>query len=1144
MSLQLILGGAGTGKSYLAYQKIIKGSLEEPDSRYLIIVPEQFTMETQKDITAMHPDHGIINIDILSFLRLAYTVFEETGEQERPVLEDMGKSMLLRKVVEQKKGELLFLGNNLKKAGFLDELKSLLSEIFQYSISEDTMMEMIELTGKKPMLHKKLKDILTVYQGFRELLRDHYITAEEILDILYEVLARSEVIRNSVICFDGFTGFTPSQYKLITRLLGMAKKIYVTVTIDGREDISRLDEEFRLFHLSKKTIAKLQEIAKEAHTEVLGPIWAGGRENTGRRYIHSPALGALEHNLFRYPAGCFLEEQEDISIHAAHDREGEIDFVIRRILSLIKENGWHYRDIAVVSGDVEGYGRIVEKKFTDSGLPCFIDRKKDILSNPLVELIRSLLEIADRDFDYTGVFRYLRCGFAGIEKEKIDSLENYILALGIRGFHQWSRPFQRRYRKHPVLDLESINQCRMEIMEKLTPLREAFHGKDNTILDYTKALYDFIAAEGIYEQLEALRKRFEEQNEPLRAKEYKQVYAIVMEIFDRLTELLGDDIVSVREYAELLETGFAEAKVGLIPPGVDQIVVGDIERTRLKDVRALFFVGVNDGVIPKAAGSGGLLSDLEREMLKSYDFELAPSKREKSFTEQFYLYLNLTKPQNKLFLTYAKVGADGKAKNPSYLIGKIKTIFPRQEILCEDIPQETIEYILGGDKGRSYLLSGLCSYPHEEMPDVWKEVYSSFFLREEDKKELEHLAQAVFYTGKSQNISKTAARLLYGQELHNSVTRLEKYAECAFAHFLSYGLNLKERARYQLAVPDMGNLFHSAIECFSKKMTQGGYSWHTIEDQERDILAQEAVREVAEEFGNTILLSSKRNEYMINRIERMTKRTLWALSRQLREGKFEPAGYEVSFSPLDNLASTVLKLSDEETLRLRGRIDRMDLCEEEKELYLKIIDYKSGKTNFDLQKVYHGLQLQLVVYLSASMELAKKKHPDKTVIPAGIFYYNIDDPVIERPLGGLSEEEIRERILAELKMNGLANGDKKILSLMDQAFLKEKSVKSTIIPVEITSKGEFGAYSQVAAQEQFEDLSGFVQEKIKRFGKEIIDGNAEISPYRLQKATACDYCGYKGICGFDRRLPGYGYRDLKTVPKELIWEQIKGDDNG
>lgn len=1178
MSLQLILGSSGSGKSYQLYKEVIKKSMENEDTNYIVIVPEQFTMQTQKDLVSLHPNKGIMNIDILSFLRLAYRVFDEVGTKEKLVLEDTGKTMILRKVVEQKKKDLILFGNNVKKQGFIGELKSLISEIFQYSITGEQLEEMIEFSNSKPMLQTKLKDVLTVYQGFKEFLSEKYITAEEILDVLVEVIDQSDIIKNSVLCFDGFTGFTPSQYKLLGHLMRQAKGVLITVTIDKREDISHLDEDFKLFHMSKKTILKLMEIAKEEQVPVEKPIYGEDLSkvsgNIPYRFKESKALASLERNLFRYPYRSFDEEQEDISIHLAKDPTKEVQFVAREILRLIREESYRYKDIAVVTGDIENYGRIVEREFYQSQIPCFIDNKKNILDNPFVEIIMSVLEVITKDFSYESIFRYLRCGLVDLTKEEIDILENYVIALGIRGYKKWNSQWERSYKTKSEIDFEGLNESRGKVIGPFENLRAVLKDKNSNVEDYTRALYEFIVQLKVSSKLNRYKESFEENHMPLKAKEYKQIYGIVMELFDKLVDLLGDEILTVKEYGDILKSGLEEARVGLIPPGIDQIVVGDIERTRLKDIKALFFIGVNEGIVPKNNGAGGIISDIERELLAEHKVELAPTKRQSAYTDQFYLYLNLTKPQSRLYISYSKVSSEGKSLRSSYLIGKLEKLFPKISVVDEEEEIVDINHILSSDGGLNYLISGLREYKYQDMTDEWKELFSWYFGKEDFKEDLIHYIQGAFFINEENGISKAVANVLYGSELSNSVTRLEKYAACAFAHFINYGLELMERQEFKLAVPDLGNIFHNAIEMFSMKLSKSNYSWHTIPDDVRDNLVTECVEEAAKEYGNAILKSSKRNEYMIERVERITKRTIWALCEHVKQGEFEPTGFELKFSYLDNLDSVNIHLSDTEHMRLQGRIDRLDTYEDEDNVYVKIIDYKSGNTAFDILSLYYGLQLQLVVYMNASLELEEKKHPEKQVIPAGIFYYNIDDPMVEKVLGSgeesnididestLSPEEklrleeekiqrelkrkeiIQKNILKELRMNGIANADMEIVKLMDKKFGNDAgqingSVKSDIIPVETNKDGYPTKRSNIATKRQFSTMANYVNKKIEQLGSEILEGSTKINPYKLGDKKACDYCSYSGICGFDLKLPGNNYRNLRKLAKDDVWDKLQ-----
>lgn len=1138
MSLQLFLGSAGSGKSYQLYHEIIKQSRLEPDTNYLVIVPEQFTLQTQKDIVTMHPDHGVMNVDILSFLRFAYRIFDEVGGNDYPVLEDTGKSMVLRKVVSEKRKDLILFGSNVKKVGFINELKSMLSEFSQYNIQEADFSRMEEIACRKPVLKAKLKDLHTIYEGFKSFMKERYITAEEILVVLNEVIDGSQWLKGSVICLDGFTGFTPCQYQLLAKMMRYAKKVMVTVTIDPREDIEQEFSEHQLFGLSKKTIHKLYQLAKEEGTAIEEPVYTidpqayadgRGESATPYRFRHSSELAHLERNLFRYPFKPYSGRQKDITIHTSKDADGEINFVAREINRLVREENYRYRDIAVVCGDVKEYGRIAKRSFALAHIPCFIDYKKDILNNPFVELLRSAVVMVSEDFSYESVFRYLRTGLSDLTQEEIDILENYILATGIRGYKKWSDPFTRRYKTKEPLHLDVINGARQKLIAEIGPLYETLKDKDKTLEDYTAALYELGVRLHIEEKLEKYREYFMEKNEPLIAKEFEQIYRITMELYDQMVLLLGKERCSLKEFAEILDTGFVEVKVGLIPPGVDEVVIGDTERTRLKDIKALFFIGVNEGIIPKAIGSGGILSDMERELLIENDIELAPTKRQQAYTEQFYMYLNMTKPMERLYITYHKVNEEGKTANPSFLISRIKKLFPNIPTFDENEGTEDKDHILM-DNGLSYLAEGLRKYNRGEMAGLWKELFVYYRSSEETNRILDKLIEGAFYVNKEKGISKEAARLLYGNELKGSVTRLERYAGCAFSHFLSYGLSVEERKEYKLAVPDIGNIFHNAIDYFSKKLDTSEYTWHDIPDDVREEWAVQSVRHAVEEYESSFLKSSKRNEYFIKRMERITVRTLWALCNQIRQGAFEPMGYEMPFYHIPDTG-----------LSLTGRIDRLDLYEDEKRAFVRVVDYKSGNTFFDITSVYYGLQQQLSVYLSAAVDYLKQTRPDKEIIPAGIFYYHIDDPIVAK------SEEAEDVIYKRLRMNGLVNDDKGVIALMDNKLAGpdgtlRASAKSDIIPVETNKDGEPNKRSVIASGKQLTAMMDYVNHKLAEDSEQILDGDTRLNPYRLGDQTACDYCEYKSVCGFDSRLGrerGHEYRNLaKKSPDEIkaeIW---------
>lgn len=1164
MSLQFVLGRSGSGKSYHLYKKIIEQASKHPERQYLVVVPEQFTMQTQRELVEMHPRHGISNIDVLSFMRLAYRVFEEQGGMKKTVLEDTGKSMLVRRVITEKKDQLQVFQNYAKKPGYISEIKSLLSEFYQYDVKEETVDEMLKLAEHKPMLRRKLEDMKVILRGFEEQLADKYITTEEILDALMQQLEHTEVFHNSTLVLDGFTGFTPVQYKLLRKLLTMCDQVLVTVTIDPQESEALQREEFALYHLSRETIEKLRGIAQEIGVSVDKDFCL--TEQVPYRYRNSKYLACLERNLYRFQAGNYEndkknygeQEREDIVLFAGKNMQAEVEFAVREVYRLVKEDGYRYRDIAIVTGDMEAYSRLLEGAFASEQIPCFMDYKKKILENPLVELIRTILQLFQRNFDYESVFRYLRCGFVDIDEESVDKLENYVIALGIKGKSRYKKPFKATAvmktipKEKREEHYQQMEEYREEFWQGVEKISTVFSKKQATVLDYTLALHEYLLDHKIFERCMEYQQMFEERGEKLLAKEYSQVYKLVLGIFDKLVAVLGDELVSLSEYSDLLENGFQEVKVGLIPPGVDQIVVGDIERTRLKDIKALFFLGVNEGIVPKSGGGGGILSDLEREMLAEQKIVLAPTARQTVFTQQFYFYLNLTKPSGCLYLTYHKTNQEGKQALPSGLLRTVQKIFPKLKVreeekiaLDEAITPAQMQEILGNSYGKRYLIDGMRQSGELALADWWKELYGHFAKQEAWKEGMDQLVEGVGYINRENTLNRQVAEAMYGKILENSVTRIEKYAACAYAHFLQYGLRLQERQEYQFRTLDFGNVFHQVLAELPGELEKQGSSWKAASEEQMSQVIAICLERATKEYGNEILNSSEQNAYLVERMERMLNRTAWALSLQLKQGQFDAVAFEQSFNGLDGLSSARMDLGQDCMIRLKGKIDRIDKLEETDRVLIKIIDYKTNTTDLDYSKLYYGLQLQLIVYRNATMEIEAHKHPDKKVETAGIFYYNIEDPVVER---AETEEEVEQELLRALRMNGLVNQEPHIISMLDHDFENESglapSVKSWVIPVETKKDCNLTKQSKVASGEQIAMLGEYAKRKIEKEAREIMEGNISISPYQLDQNTSCAKCQFKGVCNFDPKLPGNAYRKLEKLTTDQAWVAIENSMKG
>ena len=1138
MSLRFCFGPSGSGKSHRIYEEIMQRAAEEPGSNFLIIVPDQFTMQTQKDLVMRSDRDGILNIDVLSFGRLSHRILEEVGTKEMPVLDDTGKSLVLQKVAADLKEQLPAMGSLLHKQGYIHEVKSAISEFMQYGISTQDMDKLITSAQKRGALAMKLKDLKTLYRGFQDYIRDHFITTEETLDVLRRSLSKSKILKGSVVVFDGFTGFTPIQNRLIQELMRVCAETIVTVTIGVGEDPYKMDGEQKLFHLSKKTVADLEKLAAEAEVERGEDLFVKGGPN---RFAKAPALHYLEQNLFRYQYEPYAGEQQEIHMFEALSPREEVHQTALYIRHLIREQGMTYRDIAVVIGDLEGYASYVETEFGQLEIPCFLDRTRGIVLNPMIEYIKSALQLYIKDFSYDTVFHFLRSGMADISREEIDELENYVIRTGARGYRTYSRLFTRRTEELQE-NAEGSEQAEEKTMERLNRIRQQFMdaveilhmGSQEKAGDYVSHLYDFLEQNQVQQKLLNYQQQFEKEGDLSRAREYAQIYRLVMDLLDQVYELLGEEEISRQEFADILEAGFGEITVGTIPQNVDRIVVGDMERTRLKQVKVLFFLGVNDGSIPKNASKGGIISDMDREFLIESGTEMAPSPRQQMYIQRLYLYLNMTKPSEQLYLSYAKVNSEGKGIRPSYLIDTVRKLFPAMSV---EYPQNRsrLEQIEGRQEGARYLAEELREYVEGTLPEEERQdFYLMYRAYEADAAGRDLLTRAAFRRYRESGLSRIVARALYGQQLENSVSRLETYAACACRHFLQYGLSLQEREEFGFEASDMGTVYHAVLENFAGKLAESNLTWWDFTEDFAAKAVKESVEAYAATYGETVLYSSARNEYAITRMSRILTRTVLTLQKHLKQGSFQPDDYELSFRFAEDLDSIHVDLSEDEKMHLQGRIDRIDVSEDAEHVYVKVIDYKSGNRKFDLAALYYGLQLQLVVYMNAAMEMESRKHPDKEIVPAALLYYHIDDPTIETPVE-LTDEQINEQILAKLRMNGVVNSDPEVVERLDR-YMQDKSV---VIPVEKKKDGSFSARSGVLSREEMQLISSYVDAKIRSIGREILDGKIAANPYEKGNEEACTYCAYKKVCGFDGSIPGYEKRQLEDLDKQALMQRMQ-----
>ena len=1117
MSVRFLLGASGSGKSRQIYNEIIQASIKEPERNFYLIVPEQYTMEAQRELVTMHPAGGMMNIDAIGMNRLAYRVFDELGISTGQVLEDFGKSMLIKKILCEQQDTLQVYGSYYDKLGFVDEMKSMMSEIFQYNIKRDTINEIMEQIPEDSVVAGKMQDIRHIYEEFEAFAGERYIVAEQLVELLTRHVGQSKLVCGSSLYFDGFTGFTPVQLELVEKLMTCADDLTFSFTLDDRDQKYEHIKDYELFYLTKTTIKKLTEAAAAAGVEIESPVVLPGTINY--RLGENRELFFLERNLFRSPYQKWKQPLERIHLTATGDAQDEIVFVASTIRRLVREKGYRYKDIAIVAGDLEQASHIYERVMDEYEIPVFIDANACLKANPCAETIRSVLAVLADDFSYDSVFRFLKAGMTDLSFEDIELLENYALKRGVRGYSRWNRAVSENYEKTSPVNVEEIRQA---FMKMFGDIRKVFADKKAVTKDYVEALYDFLLQIHMYEKLEARKNELYEENRINEGDAYGQIFEKTVRLFDKIEELLGDTKMSVKEFYEIVDTGLSDIEVGVVPPTVDRVLIGDITRSRLNHIKVLFFTSVNDGIVPKAPKKGRILSDRDRDILSDCGLELAPSDKQNSYIEQFYIYTILTKPSDHLYISYHKLSASLESMRPSYLLGRISSIFASlqaEEYDAASCMPDTVN--------RS--LRRILRTEEDDSEDAESRILTRILTEKGFARELTAIYKGRTYRNVAEQLPPETIALLYGRYLHASVSKLELYARCGFAYFLKYGLRLKEREMYQVDVRNVGVILHSVMEGLFKQVRDTrNNDWENFPEDERMLMVTELVNRAAEESAGDFFEDNARNAYMLQMIERMAQTSAGMLQKHIRLGSMKPGMLEKTFdSAKDEVGSYLFELPNQIQMSINGKIDRVDVEEEDGTVYIKVIDYKSSTRKLSLEEVLNGEQLQLVTYSAIAYEIEKMIYPDKNIQIAGLLYYSFDDPVIEIESSEIDtdteqpefsdQEKLDAERMEKMKLQGFVNESPAVIQKMDHTCNQS-------LPVKLDKNGDIKKSENVVSADQIRTIMELTRENIEELGSQIAEGKIAIEPYKNKSNTGCDYCEFKNICHFDVKNGGNQYR--------------------
>lgn len=1108
MGLKIIYGKPGSGKSTYCFQEI--ANRLETEKKIYMITPEQFSFTAEEKLMKTVKRHAVLTAEVVTLSRMAYRVLEEIGGSSKTHLSKQGKSMLIYSILNQNKKELKFLG---KSDENIDLAMNAITEFKKHAITPEDLEQEIEQV-EDPLLKTKLSDMLVVYEKFQEQIEGKYIEETDLLNLLEAKIEETDLIKDAILYFDEFAGFTKQEYQVIEKFVKLAKQVNITICCDDLNTNSNPDTD--IFFSNKVMIAKIWSMVNENDFSLEEPVHL-----TGTYRFKSKELRHLSENMNQQQSTKYEEKVENLSLFLAQNPYEEIEEIAKKITQLVRNEKMRYKEIAIITKEIDGYASLVRAIFSKYQIPVFIDEKRDVSQNIIIQYVLAILEVISKNFTSEAVFNYLKLGFSNIEEDEIFELENYCNKWGIKQ-NKWKKDFIYETEK-----MDRYNELRQQIIEPLLALKEKIN-QNKTAIAITKCLYDFFQEQNLEEKITKKVQELEEKAKIDLANEYIASYKVILSLLDEIVLIFGEDKITLDQYRKILQIGLKNSELGKIPGTQDQVTFGDIDRSRSHKVKVVFIIGLNDGSFPSVNKEEGFLDDKDREYLKQDGIELAKGTLERLYEDNFNIYKAFTTAEEKIYLSYTSSDKEGKSLRPSMLIPKVKKLYPklqeRSDMLNKqyELVNEVVTY--------EQLLENIARLrDNKEILPMWYEIYQYYKKEANWQEKLPKDLQALAYTNLPQKLQKENVDKLYGNTLATSVSRLEKYRSCPFSYYLQYGLKLKEKENLKIHTFETGSFMHETIDEFFEEVREQSLGLAEIEEEQIQKIVSNIIDEKLGLSKNFIFSSTAKYKALVKRLKRIVSKALKYIIQTLIHSDFSVEGTEVEFGRKGDYPPIVLTLDDGKRVEITGKIDRIDTAIGEDGKYLRIIDYKSSSKNIDLNEVYAGLQIQLLTYSDAICK-------EKDMIPAGVFYFPLLEQIVKADKK-ITEEEIENLIQKNFKMKGLILADVKVVQMNDNTLT---SGSSKLVPAAITTAGNiYERRTSGVNKEQFKILQDYIDHIIKEIAKEILSGKIDLKPYNRKGKTPCEYCEYQAICGFNVKQKDNTYRYIEKKSKEEILQKMK-----
>lgn len=1062
--------------------------------RRLLIVPEQYSHESERAMCAALGGGASMSCEVLSFTRLAGRLTDFAGGGAAPMLDAGGRMLLMYAALRRVADALTTYRAPSRKPAFLTGLLATVDECRSYRVEPEALVSAGEELGGRQ--GDKLWDLGLIYAAYRTLEARGAADPRGRLDRLARQLRDTGWGAGMAFYVYGFTDFTPQEEQVLSALMAQGELTAALVCDSG-------DDPSGIFQPALRCARRLTRLAKENAVPV--------REETLDRPLERhPSLAFLERNLFGPSAQPpWAGECAVTRISAAAPRQ-EAEWCAAEILRLLREENYRCRDIAVCARRLDRYGELIESTFARYGVPVFLSAMEDILEKPVLALATSALAAAAEDYPYEELFRYLKTGLTDITAEERDLLENYVLTWDLKG-SAWTRKkpwdmhpegYGKEFTRSDAALVERLDELRRRVIAPLEALRK---GKDKTGRGRALALYRLLEDIGLPVRLARRADSLEQRGERTAAAQYRQLWDILTGGLEQCSLLLEDTELELEEFSRLFSLVLSQYDVGAIPVSLDAVTVGDAPRMAHKEVKALFLLGADSDSIPDCAPAPGLFSDQDRDVLSALEVELAPRQEDKLRREMTIAYETCCRPTRRLYVSYS-AGAGDSQRVPCFLWERLGTLFPEESVRDGGDPLARLSA-----PDAALELAGR----DQAVAEVLKQV-PGLLARVERVQNAAHWRRG--------RLSRPAVDALFGTVVPMSATKLDLVNSCHFSYFLRFGLDAKPRRRAVFRASDYGTFVHHVLEHTLREAKEAGVALDDGDGVAR--LAQGAADRYEREVLAGLEEEPARFQYLFQRMKGAALAVTKSVCAELAVSDFTPAAFELGFGPGKELPPVEVERGVR--LRLTGYVDRVDQWMHNGKRYLRVVDYKTGKKSFDFADVEDGRGLQMLLYLFA-LSRERALGPEQAV-PAGVLYVPARTPLVDGERG-MSGEEVQKARDKLLRRQGLVLDDPDVLSAMERTDGRS----CRFLPV---SAGR-GGNDYLVTPDQMDALDEYITDALRAAAGELAAGNIDADPYwRGVDQNPCRWCDYQAACHFEEGC-GDARRYRKGVRAAEFWAWMR-----